>query len=93
MINDKNNIILSIDDGMMGVSLLTRLKSMCSSGQTSAAIWLQRVWGSVIDIDLPNIENKNKTAKKWPFTVHKLLKKQEIKTGTDKSIRIFVESY
>ena len=67
-INYKNNIILSIDDGMMGFSLLTKIKSMCSSGQTSVTVWLKGVWGSVI-------ENKNETAIKWPFTVDKLLKK------------------
>lgn len=50
----ENNIMLSVDDARMGISLLSRLRHICPQAGTTCAVWLEGYWGATLSAVAPS---------------------------------------
>lgn len=62
-------VVLNLDDSTLGISLSSRLRSLCPEGP-SCVIWVEGHWGSV-GVGLPTPEPTSPPP--WPFTVRDTL--------------------
>jgi hypothetical protein len=72
--NYREKITLKLEDGAMGIPLLSRLQDWCPEDSTECTVWLEGVWGNLLgnmnetlDNNLFKIDSKN-----WTFSVYRL---------------------
>ncbi len=61
---------LSLDDTRLGISLDTRLRSLCPPPTERCAVWLEGVWGTALPG--PATRPGPNTDGAWPFTIHRV---------------------
>lgn len=89
---DNDAIFLTLDDTGMGVSLLSTLNDICPKTTNSCAVWLEGYWGSLVDLDLPELsELEEDEEDKWPFAVLKVHELIQEQPEQDEEIRVFIE--
>lgn len=87
---NKDMLLLSLNDAALGIPLLSRLRDSCSTKRNWCAVWLEGLWGPLIELKQPEQEKEDLT--EWLFSVLKVGKLVEKKLGHDKDVRIFIES-
>ena len=91
---DENTIFLSLDDTAMGVSLLSTLSHICPKTTNSCAVWIEGYWGSVIDLDLPELsalEQDQGEDTKSSFSVLKVYEQIKEQPKQNEEVRVLIE--